>query len=125
MVGSPCPSHPTVRSVFPSTAVRQSSAQGMHRCSLGPDEATTHIEQPHGVEPPIRNALPSEPAAFTAIGQIPTSACVDKALQPAKGLAGIGVAIVIAPSPHLLVDLPNTLRRPHRSPPLGAVLNPS
>jgi hypothetical protein len=34
LIGSPFPSHPTARSVFPSTAVRQPSSKGMRRAYL-------------------------------------------------------------------------------------------
>ena len=80
MIGSPFPSHPTVRSVFPNTAVRQPSSQSMHRCSLVPDEPTANVDNPLGVQPLIRVLLPPETSAFTSKGQVASKASIDESL---------------------------------------------
>src|ERR671922_1912281 len=94
MIGSPSPSHPTVRAVFPHTAVRQSSCPGMHRGFLVPDHPATNVDEAFGVQGTIWIALPSKPTAFPATGQVASKAHIDESLQGQKGLAGIRVAIV-------------------------------
>src|SRR5713226_10661876 len=95
LAGSPFPSHPTGRSVFPSPAVRQSSSHGMRRLSLVPDDSAPDVDHSSGVQSRIRVLLPPEASAFTAIVQISAKARVDESLQDPEGVAGIGVAIVI------------------------------
>src|SRR5262249_61469098 len=103
MIGSPSPSHPTVRAVFPPTAVRQSSCPGMHRGSLVPDHPAANVDEASGIQSTIRILLPSEPTALTATGQVASKAYMDESLQGATSLAGIGVAIVVHPSPQPLI----------------------
>src|SRR5919198_6671714 len=91
MIGSPFPSHPTVRAVFPSTAVRQSSSHTMRRFRRVLEHAATNVDESHGIQLAVRKAFPSETPAFTALGQVPAKTDVDETLQPAEGLAGIGV----------------------------------
>ena len=122
MAGSPFPSHPTVRAVFPHTAVRQSSCPGLHRCFLIPDHPAAHVEDASGVQGTIWIALPSKPTVLTATGQVASKAYIDEALQGPKGLPGIGVAIVVHPPPHHLIHLLHKFRRRHRSAPFGAGL---
>ncbi len=74
LFGSPFPSHPTVRSVFPSTTARQPSSQGMHRRSLVPDQPAANVDDSHGIQAFVRIFLPSEPSAFTTIGQVSSKA---------------------------------------------------
>jgi hypothetical protein len=57
--------------------------------------------------------------------QVPAKASVDESLQAAKGLARIGMAKVINPSPYRLIHLLNKLGGRDRRPPLGEVLDPS
>ena len=99
LTGSPFPSHPTGRSVFPSPAVRQSSSHGMRRLSLVPDDSAPDVDHSPGVQSRIRVFLPPEASAFTAIVQVPAKASVDESLQAAKSVARIGVAKVIQPIP--------------------------
>ena len=117
MAGSPSPSHPTVRAVFPHTAVRQSSCPGMHRGSLVPDHPAANVEEASGVQGTIWIALPSKPSAFTATGQVASKAYIDESLQGPKGLAGIGVTIVVHPPPHYLIHLLHKVLRRDRSAP--------
>src|SRR5690349_17561607 len=70
LAGSPFPSHPTGRSVFPSPAVRQSSSHVMRRLSLVPDDSAPDVNDAQGVQSRIRVFLPPEASAFTAIVQI-------------------------------------------------------
>src|ERR1035437_391043 len=119
LAGSPFPSHPTGRSVFPSPAVRQSSSHSMRRPSLIPDDPAPDVDHPPGVQSRIRVLLPPKASAFTAIVQIPAKASVDESLQAAKGLARIGMAKVIDPSPHRLIHRLHKLRGPNWGPPLG------
>jgi hypothetical protein len=69
-----------LRSVFPSTAVRQPSSQGLRRCFRVPEETAANVNQAHGIESPLRIARPSESSALASIGQVPTKASVDEAL---------------------------------------------
>src|ERR1700730_8367965 len=110
MTSSPFPSHPTGRSVFPSPAVRQSSSHGMRRLSLVPDDSAPDVDHSLGVQSRIRVFLPPKASAFTAIVQISAKARVDESLQAPESVAGIGVAIVIHPSPHRLIHRFNNLR---------------
>src|ERR1035438_5357304 len=103
MTSSPFPSHPTGRSVFPNPAVRQSSSHGMRRLSLVPDDSAPDVDHSSGVQSRIRVLLPPKASAFTAIVQVPAKASVDESLQAAKGLARIGMAKVIDPSPYRLI----------------------
>src|SRR5215470_17525645 len=80
MIGSPSPSHPTVRSVFPSTAVRQPSSQSMRRGAGVSNPPAANVGDPHGIEASVRILLPPEPSAFPSIGEIPPKARVDEAL---------------------------------------------
>ena len=57
--------------------------------------------------------------------QVPAKASVDESLQAAKGLARIGMAEVIHPSPYRLIHLLNKLCGRDRRLPLGEVFNPS
>ena len=125
LAGSPFPSHPTGRSVFPSPAVRQSSSHGMRRLSLVPDDSAPNVNDAQSIQSPVRVFLPPKASAFTAIVQIPAKASVDESLQAAKSVAGIGVAIVIAPSPHRLIHLLHKLRGLNGGPPLGEAFDPS
>src|SRR5262249_29225312 len=119
MAGSPFPSHPTVRAVFPHTAVRQSSCPSMHRGFLVPDHPAANVDEASGVQGTIRILLPSKPTAFTATGQVASKAYIDEALQGPKGLAGIGVAIVVDPPSHHLIHLLHKVRRRNRGAPFG------
>src|SRR5215472_8979806 len=125
MTSSPFPSHPTGRSVFPSPAVRPSSSHGMRRLSLVPDDSAPDVNDAQGIQSRIRVLLPPKASAFTAIVQIAAKASVDESLQAPKRVAGIGVAIVVHPSPHRLIHLFNKLRGPDWGPPLGEAFDPS
>jgi hypothetical protein len=125
MIGSPFPSHPTGRSVFPRTAVRQSSSQSMHRCSRVPEIPAANVDQSLGIQGLVRIFLPSEPSASTARGQVATQAGVDESLQGSKCLTGVGVPIIIGPPPHGLVDLLHEHIGRDRCPPFGEGLNPT
>src|SRR5712691_691397 len=122
LVSSPFPSHPTVRSVFPNTAVRQSSPSTVHRFRHILQFAAADIGEAHRIQFTIRVALPAEPPAFTSLGQVATKANVDKALQPPEGLAGIGVAEVVDPPRHQRIDLGHEFLRADRRPSGGEVL---
>ena len=102
VTSSPFPSHPTGRSVFPNPAVRQSSSHGMRRLSLVPDDSAPDVDHSPGVQSRIGIFLPPKASAFAAIVQIPAKASVDESLQAPESVAGIGMAIVIDPSPHRL-----------------------
>jgi hypothetical protein len=95
----------------------------MHRRSLVPDHPTANVDDASGVQGTIRKLLPSEPAAFTAAGQVPSKAYIDESLQGPKGLAGVGVAIVVDPSPHHLIHLLHKFLRRNRSAPFGEGLD--
>ena len=125
LAGSPFPSHPTGRSVFPSPAVRQSSSHSMRRLSLVPDDSAPYVNHPQGIQSRIWVCLPPKASAFTAIVQIPAKASVDESLQAPESVAGIGVAEVICPSPHRLIHLLHKLRGPDRRPPLCEAFDPS
>src|SRR4029450_4678729 len=114
MIGSPSPSHPTVRSVFPSTAVRQPSSQSMRRGTGVSNPPAANVRNSHGIEASVRVLLPPEPPAFPSIGKIPPKARVDEALSGSKGLARIGVPIIIDPPFDGLVDLPHKRIGRHR-----------
>src|SRR6266581_8474554 len=99
------PSHPTVRSVFPNTAVRQSSPYTVRRFRHVFQPAAADIGEAHRIQLAVRIALPPEPPAFTSLGEVATKANVDKALQPTEGLAGIRVAEVVDPPRQQRIDL--------------------
>src|SRR5215471_4551740 len=125
MTSSPFPSHPTGRSVFPNPAVRQSSSHSMRRLTRVLDDSAPDVDDPSGIQSRIRVFLPPEASTFMTKVQVPTKASVDESLQAAKGLACIGMAKVIDPSPYCLIHLVNKLGGSDRCPPLGEVLNPS
>src|SRR5262245_36799357 len=91
MVGSPFPSHPPVRSVFPSTAVRQSSSRTMRRFRHVFEHAAADVDESYGIQLAVWEAFPPKTPAFTSLGQIPAKADVDEPLQPAECLAGVRV----------------------------------
>src|SRR5215510_7211947 len=91
MIGAPSPSHPTVRSVFPSTAVRQSSSHTMRRFRQIFEHAAANVDELHRIQLAVRKAFPSETPAFTSLGQVPAKTDVDETLQPAESLAGVGM----------------------------------
>src|SRR4030095_7995449 len=72
-----------------------------------------------GIQGTIRILLPSEPTAFTTTGQVASKAYIDESLQGAKSLAGIGVAIIIHPSPYHLIHLLHKVLRRNRGAPFG------
>src|SRR5215813_9193417 len=100
LVGSPSPSHPTVRAVFPSTAVRQSSSHTMRRVHPVREHAAADVDESHRIQLAMRKALPSETPAFTSLGQVPAKTDIDETLEPSEGLAGIGVPEVVDPPRH-------------------------
>src|SRR5262249_1539768 len=122
LAGSPFPSHPTGRSVFPSPAVRQSSAHLMRRLSVVLDDSAPDVDHSPGVQSRIRVFLPPEASAFTAIVQVAAKASVDESLQVPKRVACIGVSIVVDPPPPRLIPLFHKLRGLNRCPPLGEAL---
>src|SRR5262249_50578065 len=81
MIGAPSPSHPTVRSVFPSTAVRQSSSHIMRRFHPVREHAAADVGEPHRIQLAIRKAFPSETPAFPALGQVPAKTKLPKKLM--------------------------------------------
>jgi len=91
----------------------------MRRLSLVPDDSTPDVDHSLGVQSRIRVLLPPEASAFTAIVQVEAKASVDESLQAPKSVAGIGVVIVIHPSPHRLIHLFDKLREPNEGPPFG------
>src|SRR6516162_2917951 len=111
MIRSPFPSHPTGRSVFPNPAVRQSSSHSMRRLMRVLDDSAPDVDNSSGVESRIRVLPPPEASTFATQVQVSAKASVDESLQAAKGLACVGVAEVIDPSPHCLIHLLNKLRR--------------
>src|SRR5262245_17760163 len=122
LVRSPFPSHPTVRSVFPNTAVRQSSPSTVHRFRPVLQLAAADIGEAHRIPLAIRIALPSKPPAFTSLGEIATNANVDEALQSPKCLAGVRVTKVVDPSRHQRIDLGHEFLGTDRRPSRGKVL---
>src|SRR5215470_9181279 len=125
MTSSPFPSHPTGRSVFPNPAVRQSSSHGRRRLSLVPDDSAPNVNDAQGIQSPIRVFLPPQASALTAIVQVTAKASVDESLQAPESVAGIGVTIVVHPSPHRLIHLLHKLRGLLGGPPLGEAFDPS
>src|SRR5262245_4968610 len=118
MDNSPSPSHPTGRSVFPNPAVRQSSSHCMRRLPSVSNNSSAHLNYPLCLQNRIRRFLPSEASSFTAIVQISSEADVDESLQGPKGLARVGVAVVVHPSPHRFIHLFNKFRGRYWRPPL-------
>jgi hypothetical protein len=87
LVRSPFPSHPTGRSDFPSTEVRQSSPSTVHRFRHVLQLAGADISQAHRIQLAVRIAVPSEAPAFTSLGPVATKANVDEALESPECLA--------------------------------------
>src|SRR5215475_1811417 len=104
MIGSPSPSHPTVRAVFPSTAVRQSSSHTMRRFRPVREQAAAAVGEPHRIQLAVRKAFPPETPAFTALGQVPAKTDIDEALKPTESLAGVRVPEVVRPPRHYRID---------------------
>src|SRR5215475_12278730 len=100
MIGSPSPSHPTVRSVFPSTAVRQSSSHTMHRFRRVLEHAAANVDESHRIQLAVRKTFPSEPPAFTSLGQVPAKTDIHETLKPTKSLAGVRVSEIVRPPRH-------------------------
>src|SRR5438128_5227983 len=116
MVESPFPSHPTVRSVFPSTAVRQSSSHTMRRFRHVLEQAAANVDEPHRIQLAVRKAFPSETPAFTSLGQVSAKTDVDETLQPSERLAGVGVPEVVGPPRyHRIHHIHEFLRTDRRS----------
>src|SRR5687767_944527 len=107
MIGSPSPSHPTVRSVFPNTAVRQSSSPIMRRFRHVFEHAAANVHESHGVQRAVWEAFPPKTPALTALGQIPATSDIDEPLQSAECLAGVRVPEVIHPPRHNRIDQAN------------------
>ena len=95
LVRSPFPSHPTVRSVFPNTAVRQSSPSTMRRFRHVLQLPAANIGEAHRIQLTSRITGPSESPAFTSLGEVATKASVDEVLQSPEGVAGVGVTEVV------------------------------
>src|SRR4030095_10141777 len=91
----------------------------MHSCFLLPDPPAANVDEASGVQGTIWIALPSKPTAFTATGQVTSKAYIDESLQGPKGLASIGVAIVVDPPPHHLIHLLHKFLRRNRGAPFG------
>src|SRR6516225_3823120 len=125
VTSSPFPSHPTGRSVFPNPAVRQSSSHSMRRLTPVLDDSAPDVNDSSSVQSCIRVFLPPETSTFATKVQVSAKASVDESLQATKGLARVGVAEVVRPSPHHLIHLLNELCRRNGCPPLGEVLDPS
>jgi hypothetical protein len=97
----------------------------MRRLARVLDDSTPDVDHASGIQSRIRVLLPPEASPFVAKVQVLAKASVDESLQAAKGLARIGMAEVIHPSPYRLIHLLNKLRGRDRRPPLSEVLNPS
>jgi hypothetical protein len=116
IVGSPSPAHPTVRSGFPSPAVRPSSSHTMRRLRHGLEPAAANVDEPHRLPLAVRTAFPAATPACASLGQVPAQAPVDDTLPPSEGLAGVGVtAGVDPPHHHRLHHLHALLRADRRS----------
>src|SRR5262249_59830091 len=88
----------------------------MRRLPSVSDDSAPNVNYPLGVQSRIRIFLPPEASAFTAIVQISSEADVDESLQGPKGLARVGVAVVVHPSPppfiHPFYKLPGRYLHP-------------
>ena len=124
MIGSPSPSHPTVRSVFPSTAVRQSSSHTMRRFRHVFEHAAANVDEPHGIQRAVWKAFPPKTPAFTSLGQVPAKADIDEALKPSECLAGVRVPEVVHPPRHDRIHHLHEFLRADRCPSRGEVLQP-
>src|SRR5262245_49024311 len=100
MIGSPSPSHPTVRSVFPSTAVRQSSSHTIRRLRRVLEHAAANVHASHRIPLAVRQTFPSDPPAFTSLGQVPAKTDIHETLKPTKSLAGVRVSEIVRPPRH-------------------------
>src|SRR5262245_44933411 len=96
----------------------------MRRLTCVLDDSAPDVDNPSGIQSRIRVFLPPEASTFVTKVQVSAKASVDESLQAAEGLACIGVAEVIDPSPYRLIHLPNKLCRHNWRPPLREVLNP-
>ena len=119
----PFPSHRTFS--FPESGGPTVFVHSMRRLSFLPDDSAPDVDHSPGVQSRIRVFLPPKASAFTAIVQIPAKASVDESLQAPKSVAGIGVAIVVRPSPHRLIHLLHKLLGLNRCPSLGEAFDPS
>jgi manganese oxidase len=75
----------------------------MRRLARVLDDPTPDIDHSSGVQSRIRVLPPPEASTFMAKVQVTAKASVDESLQAAKGLARIGMAEVIHPSPYRLI----------------------
>jgi hypothetical protein len=100
VVRSPFPSHPTVRSDFPNTAVRQSSPFTVRRFRHILQLPAANLGKAHRIQLASRIASPSESPAFASLGEVATKAGVDEVLQLPEGVAGVGVPEVVYPPHH-------------------------
>ena len=98
LVGLPFPSHPTVRSVFPSTAVRQSSSPTMHRFRQIFEHAAANVDEPHRIACCSESVSIRNPGLYFGVKYLKTD--VDETLQPAESLAGVGMPEVVDPPQH-------------------------
>ena len=80
IVGSPSPSHPTVRAVFSSTAVRPSASHTMRRLRHVCELTAANVDEAHGIQRAVWEAFPPQPPACTSLGHIPAKAEGDETL---------------------------------------------
>ena len=121
LASSPSPSHPTVRAVFPSPAVRPSSPSTMHRLRHVLPLAAAAVGEPHRLPLAIRIAFPSDPPAFPSLGEVATQTTGDEALSRAEGVTRVGVPARVAPSRHPRIDWGHECLRTHRRASRGEV----
>ena len=124
MIGLPSPSHPTVRSVFPNTAVRQSSSRTMRRFRHVFEPAAADVHESHGIQPAVWESFPPKTPALTSLGQIPAKADVDETLKPPECLAGVRVPEVVCPSQHNRIYHRHEFFRADRRSPRREVFQP-
>src|SRR5207247_3393184 len=100
IVELPSPSHPTVRSVCPRTAVRQSSSHTRRRFRRGLAQAAAHVDEPQRLPPAVRKAFPSATPALASLGHGPAKTEGDETLEPSERWAGVGVPAGVGPPRH-------------------------
>ena len=95
----PAPSHPTVRSDFPNTAVRQSSSNSMRSTSSWWFYPTAvDLNKTHRVQSLGGIFIETKSKALRAVTEIPTSAVVNELLHTAHHSRTVSVAMVFGPS---------------------------
>ena len=64
------------------------------------EHAAANVDEAHRIQLAVRKTFPSEPPAFTSLGQVPAKTDIHETLKPTKSLAGVRVSEIVRPPRH-------------------------